>query len=89
MILRWVWNGAVYVFGSIVYLGLKFEMVLPWVDLKTNVVVIENSTSRDINWSVNCSPTIRFCTLPINFWAGGSVTRNPPLHYHGYPLQFP
>ena len=29
-----------YVFGSIFYLGLKFDRVSPWAELKTNVVVI-------------------------------------------------
>jgi hypothetical protein len=25
-------------------------------------------------------PPLHFCNLPIIFWAGGSVTLNPPLH---------
>jgi hypothetical protein len=35
----WVRNGIVYVFGSIFYVGLKFDRVSPLADLKTNVVV--------------------------------------------------
>ncbi len=56
--------------------GLKFDRVLSQADL-FNVVVgcsNNNSTSRNINWSVTCIPTLHFCNVPVHFWAGGSVT---------------
>ena len=64
--------------------GLKFDRVSPRADL-TNIVVgcsNNNSTSRNINWSVTCSPPLHYHTVPIRIWAGGSVTLNPPLHSH-------
>ena len=51
-----MWKGIVYVFGSIFYLGLKFDRVLPWAELKTNVVVI---TIVPVETSIGVSPVFQ------------------------------
>jgi hypothetical protein len=55
------------VFGSVFYLGLKFDRVSPWADLKTNVVVI---TIVPVETLIGVSPVFQpyiSVTFPYTF----------------------
>ena len=78
--------GAFLKFSSV---GLKFDRMSPWADLKTNVVVI---TIVPVETLIGVSAVVQpyiSVYLPIHFWAGGSVTCNPLLDFCSPPLHFP
>ena len=51
-----MWNGVVNVFVSVFYVGLKFDRVSLWADLKTNVVAI---TIVPVETSIGVSPVFQ------------------------------
>ena len=87
-----MWNCVLFVFVSFFTLssvGLKFDRVSSLsggAGLRNNVLLIVHNyyiiTSRKIN-----NLQSHLCSL-LNYWTGGSVTHNPPLHSIHYISRF-